>query len=97
MSTPSVKGMRNTPDIKSLKASAMIYRLVVVRSRVFLQTAMHTIMLPVNVRTLKIMMEKTSTVVKSTLRLVKTSAILRYKKNQLSKLHFGCNSRLRDW
>ena len=88
--------MRNTPDIKSLKASAMIYRLVVVRSRVFLQTAMHTIMLPDNVRTLKIMMEKTSTVVKSTLRLVKTSAILRYKKNQLSKLYFGFNSRLRD-
>ena len=42
-------------------------------------------MFPVNDRTFKIMMEKTSTIVKSTLRLLKTSVILRYKKNQLSK------------
>ena len=42
-------------------------------------------MFPVNDRTSKIMMEKTSTVVKSTPRLLKTSVILRYKKNQLNK------------
>ena len=42
-------------------------------------------MFPVNDRKFKIMMEKTSTVVKSTLRLLKTSAILIYMKYQVTK------------
>ena len=41
-------------------------------------------MFPVNDRKFKIMMEKTSTVVKSTLRLLKTSAILIYMKYQVT-------------
>ena len=69
-------GITNTAESKSLKANAIMYKFVVVRRRVFLQTEIQTRVFPIRDKMFKVMRKPTSVTIKLKLRELKSSAIM---------------------